>query len=63
MLKDRRAAMVSCLLDQGCKVAHVARSLRMSEHTVRKYRELDQLPSQLPKKPRVYRTRTDPLAP
>jgi hypothetical protein len=34
----------------------------MSEHTVRKYQELDQLPIQLPKKPRGYRTRTDPLA-
>lgn len=35
----------------------------MSEHTIDKYQSLGQLPSQLTRPPRKYRTRQDPLAP
>ncbi len=34
----------------------------MSEKTVRKYRDADQLPSQIERPERSYRTRPDPLA-
>ncbi|MCS5618665.1 MAG: hypothetical protein NZ808_02305 [Myxococcota bacterium] len=34
----------------------------MSEKTVRKYRDANQLPSQIERPERAYRTRQDPLA-
>ena len=43
-------------------VAAISRRLKMSEKTVRKYRDEDQLPSQIERPERTYRTRQDPLA-
>jgi len=61
MLKDVRASELFLLLHQGESVAGVARRLNMSEKTVRKYRDSEQLPSQMERPPRSYRTREDPL--
>ena len=63
MLTDFRAAKMSCLLADGLSKTKVARRLKMSAHTIDKYRSLGQLPSQVPRPPRNYRTRNDPLAP
>jgi hypothetical protein len=50
------------LLHEGGSVAGISRRLKMSERTVRKYRDADQLPSQIERPARTYRTREDPLA-
>lgn len=63
MLTHFRAAKLFCLLADGLAKAEIIRRLRMSEHTIDRYQDLDQLPSQLPRPPRKYRTRKDPLAP
>lgn len=62
MITDVRASKMFLLLHQGESVAGVARRLRMSQRTVRKYRDADQLPSQMHRPQRTYRTRQDPLA-
>ena len=62
MIKDARASDIYGLLHRGASVASVARRLRMSEKTVRKYRDSGRLPSQLDRPQRTYRTRHDPLA-
>jgi hypothetical protein len=62
MTTDRKVSMALLMLDQGQSVASVARKLRMSEKTIRKYRDAGKLPSEFEKKPRNYRTRNDPLA-
>ena len=62
MITDVRASQMFLLLHQGNSVAKVARRLRMSEKTVRKYRDANELPSQVQRPAREYRTRRDPLA-
>jgi transposase InsO family protein len=61
MISDVRASMVFLLLQQQIPVSKIAEKLNMSEKTVRKYRDEDQLPSQIPRPERTYRTRQDPL--
>jgi len=61
MLTDVGASKMFLLLHEGESVAGIARRLRMSERTVRKYRDADQLPSQTERPERGYRTRQDPL--
>ena len=61
MITDVRASKLFLLLQEGQSVARIARRLKMSEKTIRKYRDLDQLPSQLDRPQRNYRTRQDPL--
>ena len=62
MITDVRASMTFLLLHQGESVAAIARRLKMSEKSIRKYREADLLPSQIERPQRSYRTRQDPLA-
>ena len=62
MLTDVRASKMFLLLHQGDSVAGISRRLKMSEKTVRKYRDAGQLPSQIERPARTYRTREDPLA-
>ena len=62
MVKDMVASMMFALLREGESVASIARRLRMGEKTIRKYREANQLPSQIEQPARTYRTREDPLA-
>jgi len=62
MVTDVRASNMFLLLHEGSSVAEISRRLKMSEKTVRKYRDRDQLPSQTERLGRTYRTRTDPLA-
>ncbi len=62
MITDVRASKMFLLLHEGSSVAEISRRLRMSEKTVRKYRDGDQLPSQIERPGRTYRTRQDPLA-
>ena len=62
MITDVRASMMFLSLHEGDSVAVISRRLKMSEKTVRKYRDADQLPSQLERPSRTYRTREDPLA-
>ena len=45
MVKDVRASMMFVLLRQGESVVSVARKLKMSEKTIRKYRHANRLPS------------------
>lgn len=61
MLKDVRASELFLLLHLGNSVAQTARRLKMSEKTVRKYRDSERLPSQMERSPRSYLTREDPL--
>ena len=61
MITDVRASKMFLLLDEGESVAQIARRLKMGEKTVCKYRDADQLPSQIELPPRNYRTRKDPL--
>ncbi len=61
MLTDVRASKLFVLLHEGESVAGISRRLKMSEKTVRKYRDADQLPSQIQRPGRTYRTRPDPL--
>ena len=62
MLTDVGASKMFLLLHEGESVAGIARRLEMSEKTVRKYRDANQLPSQIERPERAYRTRQDPLA-
>ena len=62
MITDVRASKMFLLLHEAESVARIARRLKMSEKTVRKYRDADQLPSQIERAERSYRTRQDPLA-
>ncbi len=62
MITDVRASKMYLLLHQGESVASVSRRLEMSQKTVRKYRDTGQLPSQIQRPKRNYRTRQDPLA-
>ena len=62
MITDVRASQMFLLLHEAESVASIARRLEMSEKTVRKYRDADQLPSQMERAERSYRTREDPLA-
>ena len=62
MITDVRASEMFLLLREGSSVAEISRRLRMSEKTVRKYRDGDQLPIQIERPRRTYRTRQDPLA-
>ena len=61
MLTDKRASQLFVLLDEGVPVSRIARRLRMSEKTARKYRDIARLPSQMERPERSYRTRPDPL--
>ena len=61
MITDVRASMLFLLLHEGESVAGIARRLRMSQKTIRKYREAGLLPSQIQRPKRSYRTRPDPL--
>ena len=61
MITDVRASQVFLLLHEAESVASIARRLKMSAKTVRKYRDADQLPSQIERAERSYRTREDPL--
>lgn len=61
MITDVRASEVFLLLRVAESVASIARRLKMSEKTVRKYRDAEQLPSQIERAERSYRTREDPL--
>jgi len=62
MITDRKVSSIWMWLDQGCSVAAIAGRLKVSERTVRKYRNQTQLPSRIDRPPRTYRTRIDPLA-
>jgi hypothetical protein len=62
MITDVRASKMFLLLHEAESVARIARRLKMSEKTIRKYRNADQLPSQIERAERSYRTREDPLA-
>ena len=62
MLKDLRASEMFVFLRASESVAAISRRLKMSEKTIRKYRDAGQLPSQTKRPERTYRTRTDPLA-
>ena len=62
MLTDVGASKMFLLLHKGESVAGISRRLKMSEKTVRKYRDVNQLPSQTERPERSYRTRQDPLA-
>ncbi len=61
MITDVRASKVFLLFHEGESVASIARRLKMSDKTVRKYRDAEQLPSQMARPERTYRTRLDPL--
>ena len=61
MITDVRASKLFLLLHEGESVAGIARRLKMSEETIRKYRDADLLPSQIERPLRTYRTRPDPL--
>ena len=61
MITDVRASQMFLLLHEGQSVASIARKLKMSEKTIRKYRQAEQLPSQVERPGRTYRTRPDPL--
>ena len=63
MITDVRAGELFQGLHRGDSVVWLARRLKMSERTVRKYRDAKRLPSQLERTSRQYRTRVDPLAP
>ena len=45
MITDVRASKMFLLLHEAESVARIARKLMMSEKTIRKYRDADQLPS------------------
>ena len=62
MITDVRASKMFLLLHEGESVAAISRRLKMSDKTVRKYRDAGQLPSQIERPERSYRTRQDPLA-
>jgi len=62
MITDVRASQMFLLLHEAESVVRIAGRLKMSEKTVRKYRDADQLPSQIKRAERSYRTREDPLA-
>jgi transposase len=62
MNMDRKVSVALVMLEQGQSIASIARKLRMSEKTIRKYRKAGKLPSQMERPPRDYRTRQDPLA-
>lgn len=55
MVTDVRASMLFVLHREGRSVSSIARRLSMSRRTVRKYRDAEQLPSQIE---RPARTRT-----
>jgi len=61
MITDVRASMLFLLLHEGESVACIAGRLEMSEKTIRKYRDMGLLPSQIQRPERTYRTREDPL--
>lgn len=61
MIKDVRASMLFLMLHKGESVVGISRRLAMSEKTIRKYRDAGQLPSQIKRPARTYRTRQDPL--
>jgi transposase len=63
MLRDEKAGRMFSMLHRGHCVAEIARRLKMSERTIRKYRDEGVLPSQRTRQPRAYRTRQDPLEP
>jgi len=62
MITDVRASEMFLLLHEAESVASIARRLKMGEKTVRKYRDADELPSQIQRAERSYRTREDPLS-
>ena len=62
MITDVRASQMFLLLHEAESVASIARRLKMSGKTIRKYRDADKLPSQIERAERGYRTRKDPLA-
>jgi hypothetical protein len=61
MITDGRVKELRRMLVQGKPLAASARMTLMDEKTARSYRDDDRLPSQR-KRPRDYRTRTDPFA-
>jgi len=61
MITDFRASQMFFFLHEADSVASIARRLKMSGKTVRKYRDADKLPSQIERAERSYRTREDPL--
>lgn len=61
MITDFRASQMFSFLHEAESVASITRRLKMSGKTVRKYRDADQLPSQIERAERSYRTREDPL--
>lgn len=63
MLTDEKAGRMFWMLHRGYSVVEIAWRLRMSERTIRKYRDEGILPSQRTRPPRDYRTRQDPLEP
>lgn len=62
MISDVRASKMFLLLCEAESVASIARRLKMGEKTVRKYRDAGELPSQMERSERSYRTREDPLS-
>ena len=62
MITDRKVSLAWVMLNEGHTMAKVARKLKMGEKTIKKYRDAGELPSQMERPPRDYRTRKDPLA-
>lgn len=61
MVTDVQASKMFRLLRDGDSVLSISRRLKMSEKSIRKYRDADLLPSQMERPERTYRTRPDPL--
>ena len=60
MIQDRQVKKLHRLLSSGKTLVESALRTGMSERTARKYRSMEQLPSET-RAPRTYRTRHDPL--
>lgn len=60
MIQDRQVKKLHRLLSSGKTLVESALRTGMSERTARKYRSMEQLPSET-RLPRTYRTRQDPL--
>jgi hypothetical protein len=60
VIQDRQVKKLHRLLSSGKSLAESALRTGMSERTARKYRSMEQLPSET-RTPRTYRTRQDPL--
>ena len=63
MIREWKANAVRRMQDAGITVVETARILQISDKSVRKYRDMTELPGEQKSSARDYRTREDPLAP